>query len=351
MSDIRLDSHKLLYHPARVAQWLEQGDCFPLYVEIGLTNRCNHRCDFCALDWLSGKKVDMDRDVLLAALRDMAGHGVRSLMFAGEGESLLHKDAPQFMRTAHELGLKVAVTTNGVPLTRNKAEAILPALTWIRFSVNGGSADIYARMHGTRPEDFEKVLANIGAAAEIRRREGLKVDIGVQTLLLPENAATVADLARRVRQTGADNLQVKPYSQHPASQNRRDPDYREYEQLEDELRGLETGTFRVLFRRNTIDSLARGFEYDTCHGLPFFALINAHGDILPCNLFYEKPEFSYGNLHQASFSEIWQGARRKKVRQMLAERSISECRQICRLDQINRYLHRLRHPAGSDDFI
>lgn len=351
MSDIRLDSHKLLFHPARVAQWLAEDDCFPLYVEIGLTNRCNHRCDFCALDWLDGKKVDMDREVLLLALNDMADHGVRSLMFAGEGESLLHRDAPLFMRTARELGMKVALTTNGVPLTPDKAEAVLPSLTWIRFSVNGGTAERYARMHGTRPEDFQRVLANITAAAEIRRRHGLRVDIGVQTLLLPENAAEIPHLAELVRQSGADNLQVKPYSQHPLSQNRKDPDYREYQELEEQVRKLENENFRILFRRNTIDSLARGFEYDTCHGLPFFALINAHGDVLPCNLFYEKPEFYYGNLHQAGFSAIWQGEQRKQVRRMLAERSITECRQICRLDQINRYLHRLRNPAASDDFI
>lgn len=351
MTDIRLDSHKLLYHPARVARWLAEGDCFPLYVEIGLTNRCNHRCDFCALDWLSGTKVDMDREVLLAALKDMAAHGVRSLMFAGEGESLLHRDAPLFMRTARELGMKVALTTNGVPLTPDKAELVLPQLTWARFSVNGGTPEVYARMHGTRPEDFARVLANITAAAAIRKRQGLRVDIGVQTLLLPENAAEIPRLAELVRETGADNLQVKPYSQHPASQNRRDPDYQEYEELAAELRRLETDTFHILFRRNTIESLARGFEYNTCHGLPFFALINAHGDILPCNLFYEKPVYSYGNLHQASFSAIWQGEQRKRVRRMLAERSIQECRQICRLDQINRYLHRLRHPGPSDDFI
>lgn len=351
MADIRLDSHKLLYHPARVAQWMAEGDCFPLYVEIGLTNRCNHRCVFCALDWLDGKAVDMDRDVLLAALKDMAAHGVKSLMFAGEGESLLHRDAPDFIRKAHELGMKVALTTNGVPLTHDKAEACLPSLSWVRFSVNGGTAERYAEMHGTIPGDFDRVLGNIAAAAEIRKRDGLKVGIDVQTLLLPENAVEVVRLGQLVKEAGADDLQVKPYSQHPLSRNRREPDYLEYKDMEDRLRELEDDEFRINFRRNTIDSLIKGVEYKCCYGLPFFALINAWGDVLPCNLFYEKEEFAYGNLHQEVFSAIWKGERRQKVIKKLAARNIDECRRICRLDQINRYLHRLKHPAEGDDFI
>lgn len=351
MSDIRLDSHKLLYHPERVAKWLSDDDCFPVYVEIGLTNRCNHRCVFCALDWLEGKSVDMDREVLLAALKDMAAHGVRSLMFAGEGESLLHRDAPLFMRTAHELGIKVALTTNGVPLSPEKAEACLPWLSWIRFSVNGGTPERYAEMHGTRPEDFERVIANITYAAELRKRLGLKVDIDVQSLLLPENSGEVPKLAKLVRAAGADDLQVKPYSQHPLSKNRREPDYRDNLALEAELRALETDTFRIHFRHNTINNLLSGADYDHCHGLPFFALINAKGDVLPCNLFYERPDFIYGNLNEQSFSEIWQGEQRRKIKEQLAARDISECRKICRLDQLNRYLHRLKHPHKGDDFI
>lgn len=351
MSDSRIDSHKLLYHPARVAQWLAEGDCFPIYVEIGLTNRCNHRCAFCALDWLEGKKIDMGREVLLAALKEMAAHGVRSLMFAGEGESLLHPDAPLFMRTASELGMKVAVTTNGVPLTPEKAEACLPWLTWLRFSVNGPTPEQYAAAHGTRPEDFRKVLDNIAAAAAIKKRLGLKVDIGVQTLLLPESLDNIVDLAGLVRATGADNFQIKPYSQHPESKNRVAIDPAGYLDLEPKFAACATEDFRIHFRRNTIHNLISGADYETCHGLPFFALITAAGDIIPCNLFYNRPEFSYGNLNELGFAAIWQGEKRRRVRELLAARDIGECRQICRLDPLNRYLHRLRHPEESDAFV
>ncbi len=346
-----IDAHKLLYHPARVAEWQQRGDCYPIYVEIGLTNRCNHRCLFCALDWLERGGVDIDREVLVRALAEMAACGVKSLMFAGEGESLLHRDAPLFIKTAHDHGIKVAVTTNGVPLTPERAEACLPHLSWIRFSVNAGTAAEYARVHNTRGDDFERVLANIRFAAEFKRRHGLKVDIGVQTLLLPEAMTGVCELAQRVKEAGADNFQVKPYSQHPASSNRFQLDYQRYLHLEPELKALASAGFTVFFRRHTMERLAAGVDYSRCHGLPFFALINAHGQIIPCNLFYNDPEFVYGDLRRQGFAEIWNGEQRQGVLTAMRQRDIKECRQACRLDAINRYLERVVSPEERDDFI
>lgn len=351
MSSNLIDGHKLLYHPARVAEWLGQGDCFPLYIEVGLTNRCNHRCIFCALDWLERGGVDIERDLMLKALDDMAAHGVKSIMFAGEGESLLHKDAALFMQHANRLGIKVAVTTNGVPLTPEKAEACLPHLAWIRFSVNAGTSEQYALVHHTQAGDFERVLANIRFAADFKKSHGLAVDIGVQILLLPESIDGVLTLARLVKEAGADNLQVKPYSQHPSSTNRFALDYERYLELEPQIEAFASDTFAVFFRKNTIRRIVDGIDYDSCHGLPFFGLINARGQIIPCNLFYNDPDFIYGDLHEASFADIWQGERRKKVIAALGKRDIKECRLACRLDPINRYLQRIKFPEERDVFI
>lgn len=351
MSTSMIDGHKLFFHPTRVAEWLGQGDCFPIYIEVGLTSRCNHRCIFCALDWLERGAVDMDREVMLQALADMAAHGVKSLMFAGEGESLLHKDSSLFIKTASELGIKVAVTTNGVPFTPQKAEECLPHLTWIRFSFNAGTAEQYALVHHTQAGDFDRVLANIRFAAEFKKQNNLKVDIGVQTLLLPESIDGVLRLAQLVKEAGADNLQIKPYSQHPSSTNRFVLDYERYLELEPQLKAFESDSFAVIFRKNTIQRIVDGIDYDSCHGLPFFALINAKAQIIPCNLFYTDPDFIYGDLHQESFADIWQGARRQQVLAAMRARDIKDCRLACRLDAINRYLHRLKHPERSDVFI
>jgi len=55
----------------------------------------------------------LDTKVFCEKLKQMGLLGVRSIMYAGEGEPLLHKDLPKFVKTTKESGIDVSITTNG----------------------------------------------------------------------------------------------------------------------------------------------------------------------------------------------------------------------------------------------
>ena len=139
-----VDGHRLIFHPRRVVDWLENRTVYPIYMELGLTNRCNHRCVFCGLDWVERGRVEIDGGVLESAIRDLARCGVKSVMFAGEGEPLLHPSACEFIRFAKESGLDVSLNTNGALLTEAIARRCLPFLSWIRISLDAGTAGTYS---------------------------------------------------------------------------------------------------------------------------------------------------------------------------------------------------------------
>ena len=138
-----MDAHKLMYHPERVGQWREAGDdweklkkVYPIYVEVSPTGACNHRCTFCALDFLDYRPDALDPAPFRERFREMADLGVKSVLLAGEGEPLLHKEIARLAQDAAAAGLDLALTTNGTLLTERLVEELLPHLTWLKVSVD-----------------------------------------------------------------------------------------------------------------------------------------------------------------------------------------------------------------------
>ncbi len=348
--DKEIDSHKLMFHPERVAEWHGKGDCPPIYIEIGLTNLCNHKCSFCGLDWARGQNT-LKTDVLFKNLEDMSKFGVKSICFSGAGEPLLHKDFLLIIKKTKELGIDVSFSTNVVLFNEKIAEQTLAYLSWIRFSLDSATAETHSKLHGTSKEDFPKIINNLKKAVEIKRKNNYSVILGVQFLLLDENKDELLEIAKICRDLGVDNLQIKPYSQNPNSVNRISVDYSKFRDFEDQLKSLATENFKIIYRSIRAENVEKGHDYKECFGLPFFAIINEKGNVAPCHQFYDLEEFSFGNIYDNLFSEIWLGKKRQEVIQKINKKGVSECKKGCRLHEINKYLHRLRFPNFHDNFI
>lgn len=356
MSDrYAIDSHKLIYHPKRVAQFLDAGDewekmktVYPLYVEISPVGACNHRCTFCAVDYIGYKPVRLSLPAIERTLVQMGARGVKSVMFAGEGEPMLHKDIDKMVIAAHAAGIDTAMTTNASVLSDAFVENALPLMSWIKASFNAGTAPTYARIHGTKERDFDQVVANLKRLVEARNRHGYSCVLGAQIVLLPENAAEVETLARLCRdEIGLDYLVVKPYSQHTSSvtQIYQDINYQGYAGLSAQLAALNTDRFSVVYRQNTMKKHDENAEnrYRRCHATPaFWGYIMSTGAVYGCSAYLLDTRFDYGNINDSSFVDIWEGeARRKNFRFVRDELDIKECRLNCRMDEVNRYLDRV----------
>ncbi|MFH1692433.1 MAG: radical SAM protein [Candidatus Omnitrophota bacterium] len=352
--DFRIDAHKLMFHVGRVHDWLRQKAICPIYLEIAPAGICNHRCIFCAVDYLDYKPDFLDPEVLKKTVKQAADMGVKSIMYAGEGEPLLNKNMDQIVPFTKKCGIDVAITTNGVLLKKDLSLKILKHLSWIRFSFNAGTPKTYAKVHRSQASDFHKVITNIKDAVRIKKLQGLKTTIGVQLLLIPENIKEVFTLAALMKKIGVDYLTIKPYSQHPLSKSRISPGfkYKDYLFLKKRLDMLENSRFKIIFRTDTMERLNAPKDYKYCYGLPFWAYINAKGDVYACSAFLGKKEFCYGNIYKNTFKGIIRSRRRKEILNMAGSKlDITKCREVCRLDKINTYLWELKHPGPHVNFI
>ena len=354
-----IDSHKMAYHPVEVAKLLSAEDdisklldIYPIYVEVSPVGACNHRCTFCAVDYIGYEATNrIEVDVMMRVLEDMGSNGVKSIMYAGEGEPLIHKKINEIVAKTKEVGIDVSFTTNAVAMGDRFIEESLQHTSWLKASVNGGSAKTYAQVHQTREKDFQRVIDNLKKAVEFRNKNKLDCTIGVQSVLLPENANDMVDFAKIVRdEIGADYLVIKPFSQEESSINRLydNIDYRSMalRANEKKLKELESDNFKVSYRSETMSNYHedQSNRYTTCYSTPIYmAYLMAEGSVYGCKDHLLDHNFSYGNINKNTFSEIWKGeSRRKGIEYVLNELDVSKCRVNCRMDKVNRYLFDLK---------
>ncbi|WP_432738091.1 radical SAM protein [Maridesulfovibrio sp. FT414] len=351
----RIDSHKLMLHPERVSDWLVGKTVYPIYLELGPSGACNHRCCFCAVDFAGYQPDFMDYDKLAPRLEEMGRLGVKSIMYAGEGEPFLNRRMAEIVCKTKSSGIDVALTTNAVLMKPEYSEKILKATSWIKVSLNAGTAETYSKVHRTSASDFNKVLDNLAAAVDIRKKLGASSILGAQILLLPENSHEVEGLAVTCREIGLDYLVVKPYSHHPQTENDKYKDivYDGYAELAEKVTALSSGAFNVVFRLNTMKSWnEKKHEYNRCYGLPFWSHIDAKGDVWGCSVHLQDERFLYGNIFKQTFEEIWNGKKRMDSLEWCNHNlNPHNCRVNCRMDKINAYLWELRNPGPHVNFI
>ena len=348
MDEFRIDSHKLAYHPQRVAQWLEADTwekakkVMPLYWEITTSAACSHRCTFCSVDAIGYPAILMDEDILTDRMDEAKALGIKSVMFAGTGEPLLHKKINNIVCAAHDAGLDQAFTTNGVLLDR----LIYPEFcSWIKVSLNAGTKESYAKIHRTDEKDWDKVWDNINA---LNKRKG-SCTVGVQCVVLPENYMEMVYLAQLSRDNGADYLVLKPYSQGTFSIVQRRIDYKEMERF---LRGIAQDFHHVIYRENAMKQESEAHHYDKCRATPnFWVYSMANGDVFSCSAHLLDERFKIGNLNTQSFQEIWEGEGRRKNWELMKNFDIKQCRLNCRMNGPNKYLHELAVGIPHQSFI
>ncbi len=348
MRAYNFDGHKLIYHPGRVHEFLSQGDCFPLYMEISPVGRCNHRCLFCAYDFIGYPNRKLETDLMRKLLEELAATGLKSVLFAGEGEPLLHPDLPHLVQHAKSNGIDVGIFTNGQLLTPEKAERIIPFLTFLRFSFNGGTREVYARVHQVDPKAYDTVLAALHQAVAIKHKHGVATTIGVQFVVIPENLSSLVEAAAVVKSAGADYFAIKPFVHQSDRQGYRMDKPLDAELLDAclaEVETLNSKNFKVMARRSAFSEYGIR-HYSHCFGTSFISVINSGGDVACCLPYWDNPEFVFGNIHEQSFREIWLGERRKTVKALLEKRlNVQDCPPNCRPNAINDFLYELKYPT------
>lgn len=293
----------------------------PLKVYLDLSYRCNFECMHCITsshpDYDTSKELETKR--ILEIIEELAGIGVLEIAVGG-GEPLIHKDCLTIFKAIVESDMNLVITTNGSAITPQLAESLsaLKPLD-VRVSFDGGP-----KLHETvRGKGcYQKAIlgltklvsAGIACSARLTLSKGGDEEIPV----LVDNLANIGVKRIKVALT-------KPVGR-AATKGRhlvRAIETGETSAWPMKL-GLEKGMlvelssedFMMAASLPIVDSKLRviaphcGAGFETAH-------ISANGDVNAC---VSMLAHTFGELHTASFSEVWLGSVASKYRDWARKR-------------------------------
>ncbi len=225
----------------------------PLTVYVEPTNVCNLSCDFCpqSLDDYK-ERANYHQHMPLALfsrlMDEIRQMQVKSLKLYFFGEPLMHPEIGEICRLAAPVCERVELTTNLIPLTPAKAQAIMSSgIHYIRISWYG--VDEQRVRDGLKLLWSMKTPSSPHIAVKVLKEEDK-----------PSNVACDEIVVERLHTIGSDFVHLRSYEE-----NKRVCPY------------------------------------------PFYNLIvKANGDVVPCCVAWET-SLNVGNVHHQTLAEIWQG--------------------------------------------
>jgi radical SAM protein with 4Fe4S-binding SPASM domain len=291
-------------------------------------------------------------------MKEIGEYGVKAIVLAGCGEPMLHSKTPEAIKIAVANGIDVGMFTNGVFLPDDAVPTLMDNLTYIRFTINGGSEKSHHEIHRSKEGDFEKIKQNLRKLVSYKKEHGSKTTIGVYTLMFKPNLHELEDWVKEVRDIGADYIMIKPPGLGVGNVKYVEPpDIEECKPIFERIAKMGNENFKVqirydLFEDSTGCRRKGGKEYGKCLGLPFMCAVDADGSVYACNWFWGNEDFKYGDLNKNTFAEIWESKRKSEILKKVSSDSfdMTKCG-ACRQDSINNYLWELNNPPDHVNFI
>lgn len=150
----------------------------PRSVKIELTQRCNYRCAFCALQFRENSTTDLDWELFQRITTEMREAGVVEIAPFYIGESFVDPKrlvaAIKWLKEDLETPY-VFLTTNGSLATPDVVEDCMKAgLNSLKFSATSADEEDFKKVVRVSPRLFHKAVNNIKQARIIRDKGGYK---------------------------------------------------------------------------------------------------------------------------------------------------------------------------------
>lgn len=210
-----------LYSQSKPVYWMDRLQMLrsglkpaPVHVQMVLSDLCNQDCGFCAYRMSAGlsnelfpqgKRKNPNRMIPGEKAReiidDCADLGVKAIQFTGGGEPTVHPEHLELFARAQVHGMSTALVTNA--MTLDASHPAVRAMSWVRVSVDAGTAETYARTRRVSARHWSTVWKNVE-----RLSGSCDGTIGVGFVVTKENFRELPLAAELAHKAGAANIRV-----------------------------------------------------------------------------------------------------------------------------------------------
>ena len=320
-------NNKLAYW-SRSSDYLNGERIIPVTWELDLTTRCNQDCPGCTGNRFFGAQLEPSEAIdYVKQIRELGGQG---LILTGGGDPTVNRKALMAVMGM----MPTLLFTHGELFDEELANAVLPNLKGIRFSLDAYDAETAHKNRGITPERWAKTLDNIRKSVEVKKQLGLNLPIGVAYLTDKERNRGILKFADVANDLGVDYAQCRPMLWSTSQQKQHDWDFQEFQRIYNEASNRYPDLMTCSSQK--YEHIDKGTEkrcYPKCHTGRFASTIGADSKVYFCCHTRYMESFALGDLKKESLREIFS---QDRVEQMRDKMSFEVCPILCRGDSINR---------------
>tara|TARA_R110000744_G_scaffold53912_3_gene114804 strand:- start:760 stop:1947 length:1188 start_codon:yes stop_codon:yes gene_type:complete len=351
---------KIIANVDRVIEHIETGYTSPVLVEVDPSNACNHACSFCLSSYIHFEKYKgtetfsralMSRDVLMNLCKDFVDMGVRAVNWTGGGEPTLNKHLKEAIEYCGQHGIKMGMFTNGTLFDKwDMFETLVEHMTWVRISVDAGTEKTYNGIRVARgKQDWNKMVSNLSKLIETNKRRDNKIDIGVGFVISPDTYHEIVDFANFFKDYDLTYCQYKP----EVVIREKGGEQRELEFWTQKVNPLLLQAEQILgnkfqvngykFEDLAMDRDKFGRNYKKCLGSQLSPCVGAEGNVYVCTNHRGWKQYSYGNLYEQSFLDIWKDIEKRQqvMDQIENKECFKNCTKLCKPHESNKAMWKI----------
>ncbi len=287
----------------------------PFFVYLSLTNVCNANCVFCDVRQNKEKLCSIDVYKLIDEFADL---GTKYIHFTGGGEPFMDNNIISYMQYASSKGLEIIFITNGFLLKNQINKLVNVNLKAVFVSIDSSDPKVHNKLRRTN-NLFENAANGIN---ELKKIKPL-VKINLNHVINSENIDYFEDFIKLKEKINFDFInpilikdckELTPTKEQVVAFNESKQHYLDL--IKKYNISLLCENLNI-FNENIDENGARLQNDDMrCFFANFAAFIDGPtGLVYPCDCSIHRDRILYclGDLHKASFKEIWNDKKRKQL--------------------------------------